>query len=421
MTTDDPAAITRAAIALYLELHRKPELSGAEVTTAERLTSWLRADGYQVATGVGGHGVVGLLSRGVRSTADGPVVMIRAELDALPIQERTGLSYASRAAGVMHACGHDLHVAAVAGAARTLAATKGWRGTVMVVGQPAEETLRGARAMLDDGLYERFRRPTVLLAQHTAPMPAGMVAHGRGPVLAGSVSLEVVIHGRGGHASAPHLTVDPVVIAAAVVLRLQTIVSRECSPAEQVVLSVSSLHAGSSDNVLPDRAELGITIRALTQESLDRVVAAVRRIIRGECAAGGCTADPELRVTSRSPVTVPDPAATELVRRAHDAEFGAHRVTVWPGSMSSEDFPILADDGAGPGIPLVYWMLGCVGKREWVRGSSPANHSAAFAPDVGRSLPTGIAALVVGALAHLNPLGSIADPFVSCHPFATPE
>ena len=402
MTTDDSAAITRAAIGLYLELHRYPELAGAEAETAARLASWLRADGYRVTTGVGGHGVVGVLSRGVRSAADGPIVLIRAELDALPVHERTGLAYASTVAGVMHACGHDLHVAAAAGAARTLAAADGWRGTVMVVGQPAEETLQGARAMLDDGLYDRFGRPTVLLAQHTAPMPAGMLAHGRGAVLAGSVSLEVVIHGRGGHASAPHLTIDPVVIAAAVVLRLQTVVSRECSPAEQVVLSVSSLHAGTSDNVLPDRAELGITVRALTQESLDRVVAAVRRIVRGECDAGGCTEDPEVRVTSRSPVTIPDPAATELVRRAHDAAFGAHRVTIWPGSMSSEDFPILADDGAGPGIPLVYWMLGCVGKRTWGQAAIPGNHSAAFAPDVGQSLPTGITALVVGARTHLE-------------------
>jgi len=168
------------------------------------------------------------------------------------------------------------------------------------------------------------------------------------------------------------------------------------------VLSVSSLHAGSSDNVLPDRAELSVTVRAFAQESLDRVVTAIRRIVRGECDAGGCIREPEVRVISRSPVTVPDPAATDLVRRAHDAEFGSHRVTVWPGSMSTEDFPLLADGAGGPPIPMAYWMLGCVGKRQWVQPRIPGNHSAEFAPEVAQSLQTGITALVVATLAYLT-------------------
>ncbi len=414
------AALTEAA-AFYLDLHRTPELSGQEEHTAARLAARLTGAGYRVERGIGGHGVAGVLRNG-----PGPVVMLRAELDALPVEERTGLPYAStvRTRGadgsevpVMHACGHDVHLACAAGAASALAAaTEHWRGTVLVVGQPAEETLRGARAMLEDGLYRRFEPPSVVLAQHTAPLPAGMVAHGAGPVTAGSVTLEVVIHGRGGHASAPHLAVDPVLAAAALVLRLQGVVSQETGAAEQVVLTVGSLQAGGPANVVPDRATLRVTVRAFADQALERVVAAVRRIARAEAEASRCPREPTVEVTSRSGVNLPDGELTAAVRAAHQAEFGAQRVGGWPPSMATDDFPLFGGDGLAvhgvAGIRTAYWMLGVVGPGQWAAapGASaaeklaalPPNHSPEFRPHVGLTLRTGIAALVAAAASQLD-------------------
>lgn len=406
------------AVGLYVDLHRHPELSGAERRTAGRLAAWLREDGFEVTAGVGGHGVVGLLRNG-----PGPTVLLRCELDALPVREDTGLAYASRATvpgpdgptPVMHACGHDLHVAAAAGAARLLARTReAWQGTVMVVGQPAEETLSGARAMLEDGLFDRFAQPTVVLAQHVAPLPAGMVAHGAGPVLAGSLTLRVVLHGRGGHAAAPHDTVDPVVVAAAVVMRLQTIVAREVSPADQVVVSVGRVHAGAVGNVVADRAELDVTVRALTTASLARAESGVRRIVAAEAAASGCERDPDVVELSRSAPLVPDPDAAAQVAAAHRAALGAVRVTGWPPSMASEDVGLLAAPPGRPAVPLVYWVLGGTGPRAWSAAAPdgtaaerlaalPANHSSLFAPSPGPALHTGIAAMVAAAGPWLAP------------------
>ncbi len=393
-----PRGILRPAVELYVDLHAHPELSGAEARTAERFAAALERHGAEVTRGVGGHGVVGVLANG-----PGPVVLLRAELDALPVTERTGLPYASTTAGVMHACGHDLHLAAAAGALALLAgAGDTWRGTVLVVGQPAEETLDGARAMLADGLYERFGTPDAVLAQHTAPLPAGTVAHGRGgPLMAGSAALDVVIHGRGGHAGAPQLTVDPVLTAAATVLRLQSVVARETAPAEQVVLTVGSLHAGERGNVIPDRAELSLSVRAFGDAALDRVTAAVERIVRAECAASGCPEEPEFTVTSRSPALLPDPGTAAAVRRVHEGLFGPHRVTDWPPATATEDFPLYG--AAGTGIRTAYWMLGVTGARQWRAAREravppPANHAPDFAPDVRTALPAGITAMAGAAL-----------------------
>ncbi|EFL19118.1 LOW QUALITY PROTEIN: predicted protein, partial [Streptomyces sp. C] len=308
----------RPLTTLYLDLHRHPELSGEEERTAGRFADWLESAGYETARGIGGHGVAGVLRRG-----EGPTVVLRAELDALPVRETTGLPYASEGPAA-HACGHDLHLAAAAGTASLLAgdAAGAWRGTLVVVGQPAEETLEGARAMLADGLYERVGHPDVVLAQHAAPLPAGMVAHGYGPMTAGSVTFRVVVHGRGGHAGAPHLTVDPVVTAAHVVTRLQTVVAREAAPSEQVAVTVGSLRAGERANVVPDRAELGITVRAAGEAALARAAEAVERIVRAECAASGCPREPEIVREGSSPVTHPDPATTAAVRAAHTTRLG---------------------------------------------------------------------------------------------------
>lgn len=400
--------VLRPALALYLDLHAHPEPSGQEARTADRFGRRLAAAGCEVTHGVGGHGVVGVLRNG-----DGPRVWLRAELDALPMRERTGLPYASRRTDAMHACGHDLHLAAAAGAADLLARLSDrWRGTLLVVGQPAEETLSGAEAMLSDGLYERFGRPGVVLAQHAAPLPSGTVAHAPDgtPMAAAGAVLDVVLHGQGGHAATPHLAVDPVVAAAAVVTRLQTVVARETAPADQVTLTVGTLRAGTAANVIPDRAELGVGVRASSEASLDRALTAVRRIVLAESAAAGAPREPEVTVASRSAALRCDPHTTDAIRRAHAGLLGSGRVLSWPGSMATEDFPLFGDAGAAVhgqhGVPLVYWMLGVVGADAWRRAtadgpdaSPPApNHSPHFAPHVGSALRPAIAALTSAAL-----------------------
>jgi amidohydrolase len=428
----DVTPVLRPALELYLDLHRHPELAGTETRTAALFADRLHQAGYRVLTGIGGHGVVGVLRRG-----PGPVVLLRAELDALPVEERTGLPYASgdvvtdprtgAPVPVMHACGHDAHLACAAGAAELLARDPGRRGTLLVVGQPAEETLTGARAMLEDGLYDRVGRPDVVLAQHTAPLPAGMVAHGTGPVLAGGSALSLEIRGLGGHAATPQLAVNPIEVAAAVVLRL-----RELDP--EVSVTVGALHAGARGNVVPDLATLEISLRGFSAAALDRGEAAVRRVAAE--AAAGCPEPPRLAVLARSPVTVVDEDAAAPVRRAHEAAFGAARVASWPGSLATEDVAWFAAAGAslhgGTAIRLSHWMLGTVSPTQWARARAaaaggrrasapglspsgpagpgaaatiaavPPNHSSAYAPDPRGTLSTGIAALVLAARAHLD-------------------
>ncbi|WP_432064967.1 amidohydrolase [Streptomyces sp. C10-9-1] len=400
--------VLRPALDLYLEVHARPELSGREAATADRFARRLADAGCAVTQGVGGHGVVGVLRNGA-----GPRVWLRAELDALPVRERTGLPYAARGEA-MHACGHDLHLAAAAGAADLLARLRDrWRGTLLVVGQPAEETLAGAEAMLRDGLYERFGRPSAVLAQHAAPLPSGTVAHGTGgtPMAAAAAVLDVVVHGRGGHAATPHLTADPVLAAAAAVTRLQDLVSRGAPPAEQVTLTVGTLRAGTAANVVPESAALGIGVRASSGAALERAVAGVRRIVLAESAAVGAPREPEITVVSRSAALRCDPATTEEVRRVHAELLGSGRVLAWPGSMAAEDFPLFGDAGEAlhgqRGVPLAYWMLGVVGPEEWRRtapggpdaGAPPVtNHSPYFAPHVGSALRPAIAAAAAAVL-----------------------
>ncbi|MFE9254225.1 amidohydrolase [Streptomyces sp. NPDC006879] len=401
------SGILRPLTALYLDLHRNPELSGEERRTAGALAHWLEAEGYTVTRDVGGHGVIGELCNG-----EGPTVMVRTELDALPVHERTGLPYSAEGP-VAHACGHDLHIAAAAGAATVLARNRdAWRGRLLVVGQPAEETLAGARALLRAGLYQRFGRPDVVLAQHAAPLLGGMLAHGYGPMTAGSVTFDVLVHGRGGHAGSPQLAVDPVVTAAALVGRLQTIVSRECAPAELVAVTVGSIHAGTRASVIPEEARLGITVRAVGEPTLLRVAAAVERIVRAECLTAACPREPEVHQVSSSPATHPDAAATASVRAAHAAALGAERIAMWPPSLATEDFAYYGDAGVElhgeSGVPLVYWMLGTVGPATWAAAPGagaaeklaalPANHAPEFAPDVRTALPTGVRAMEVAVL-----------------------
>jgi amidohydrolase len=411
------------AVGFYLGVHRAPELSGAEEHTAAALAARLAGYGYEVTTGVGGHGVVGLLRSG-----PGPVVMLRAELDALPVLERTGLPYASTVTApdgagavpvpVMHACGHDMHLACLAGAADVLArSAQQWRGTVMVVGQPAEETLSGAEAMLRDGLYQRFAVPDVVLAQHTVPLPAGMVAHGEGLMLSAGALLEVVLHGRGGHAAAAHLAVNPVVAAAATVLRIQEAVATGFAPDDHLMVTTGVLHAGTRGNIVPEQARLEVSVRAPRRETVDRAVQAVRRAACSQGTAHGCPGPPDVRVLSASPATVCDPGTVAVVRQAHVAAFGPQRVAAWPPSSATEDFPLFGDAGQAlhgvRGVRTGYWMLGAVGPGQWAQAPGetaagklaalPGNHSPYFRPDARLTTPAGITALVTAALTQLAP------------------
>src|SRR5690242_21687153 len=275
---DGVGRILDAVEALYKDVHRHPELSMQEERTAALAADRLNAAGFDVTSGVGTTGVVGLLRNG-----DGPTVMLRADMDALPVQEQTGLDYASTTDGVMHACGHDMHVAWLAGAAALLAGARdGWRGTLMAVFQPAEETAEGAQAMIDDGLFDRFPKPDVVLGQHVMPAPASSIGTRSGVMTSAADSFEIRMFGRGAHGSMPEASIDSVVMAAATVLRLQTIVSREVAPAQSAVLTVGALQAGTKENVIPDDALIKLNVRTFDEGVRGDVLDAIKRIVEAE-------------------------------------------------------------------------------------------------------------------------------------------
>ncbi|MEU5594277.1 amidohydrolase [Streptomyces sp. NPDC020298] len=387
----------------YRDLHRHPELSMAEHRTAGRLAVRLRAAGFETVEGVGGTGVAGLLRNG-----DGPAVLLRADMDALPVREETGLPYASQADGVMHACGHDLHVTWLAGAAAALAdGRETWSGTLLVVGQPAEETGQGAARMVEDGLYERFVRPDVLLGQHAAPGPAGLYPHAPGLIMSASTDVDIVVHGRGGHGSRPEATVDPVVTAAYLVTRLQTVVARETAAAESAVLTVGRIEAGTRHNIIPAEARIALNLRTQSEAVRQRMIAAIRRIALGECLAAGCPQEPEVTVGATFPVTVNDRETDRRVAAVHGEVFGAATVFDPGPAMGSEDFPQLA---AGS-IPYSYWFVTTTPHPVWEAAEGegiwdklqavPSNHSPHFAPDLSTVAP-GVRTLVAGALSQLS-------------------
>jgi hippurate hydrolase len=395
---------------LYRDLHAHPELAFQETRTAAVVADRLRGAGYETATGVGGTGVVGVLRNG-----DGPTALLRADMDALPVEERTGLDYASTARAtdasggsvpVMHACGHDVHVTCLLGAAAELAAHReSWQGTLLLVFQPAEEIGEGAQAMVDDGLFERFGRPDVVLGQHVAPLPAGVVGLRPGAAFAASDTLHVVLHGRGGHGSRPESTVDPVVLASATVMRLQGIVSREVAGTATAVLTVGSLHAGSRGNIIADRAELDINLRTYDPAVRDAVLAAVDRVVRAECAASGSPRDPDLAVVESFPAVHNDPDACARLRQAFSGRSGPESVFDPGPATGSEDVGILA---TAAGVPCAYWLLGGADPRRFAGAQDfaafervarvlPSNHSPQFAPVVEPTLTTGVGALVCAA------------------------
>jgi amidohydrolase len=395
----------------YRHLHRHPELAHRERATSAAVAERLRGSGYRVHAGIGGTGVVGVLSNG-----DGPTVLLRADMDALPVEERTGLPYASTVTTrdedgnqvpVMHACGHDVHVTCLLGAAALLAAARhAWCGRVIALFQPAEELGDGARMMIDDRLAAVTGHVDVAFAQHVLPLPAGTVATRPGATLSAADSMRITVHGRGAHGSMPHAAIDPVVLAAMIVVRLQTVIAREVAPTEPAVLTVGSIQAGTTSNVIADRAVLQLNVRSYRDETRNAVLDAVRRIVTAECEASRSPREPDFELFDRFPPTHNDPAATARVRAAFDAFFG-DRARDLALQTASEDF---SDIPGALSAPYTYWGIGGIDPQTYRRAAAagrvaddiPVNHSPAFAPVLQPTLDTGTQALVLAALAWLS-------------------
>jgi hippurate hydrolase len=398
--------------ALYTDVHAHPELSMQETRTAELAAERLRAAGYDVTTAIGRTGVVGLLRNG-----EGPIVMLRADMDALPVEEMTGLPYASKVRAtdrdgttvpVMHACGHDMHVAWLVGATTLFAQARDtWHGTLMAVFQPAEETGEGAQAMIDDGLFDRFPKPDVVLGQHVMVGPAGTIGGRAGVITSAGDSLQIRLFGRGAHGSMPQASIDPVVMAAATVMRLQTIVSRELAAAEAAVVTIGSLQAGTKENVIPDEAVIKLNVRSFDEAVRRRVLAAIERIVKAEAAASGAPRPPEITPLDRYSLVVNDPAASRRVADAFRRHFSAERVRETGPAPASEDF---GSFGAEWHAPSVFWFVGGTDPDRYAQAKEagqlneiPTNHNPHFAPVIHPTLQTGVEALVVAARAWLAP------------------
>ena len=397
--------------ASYKDVHAHPELSMQETRTAALAARHLTANGYEVTTGIGKTGVVGVLRSG-----EGPTVMLRADMDALPIQEATGLAYASTvstkdASGetvpVAHACGHDMHVAWLMGASALFARTRGaWRGTLITLFQPGEETAQGARAMIDDGLFTRFPKPEVVLGQHVMVGPAGTVAGSSGPITSAADSLQIRLFGRGAHGSMPQASIDPVVMAAAIVMRLQTIVSREVAATEAAVVTVGVLQAGTKENVIPGEALIKLNVRTFDAGVRKRVLAAIERIVNAEAAAAGAPRPPEITPLDSYPLNVNDKSASDRVADALRAHFSADRVFHTGPAPASEDFGCFGTEWHAPSV---FWFVGgtdpalyAKAKDEGRLNELPVNHSPDFAPVLHPTLSTGVEAMVAAALAWLG-------------------
>lgn len=396
---------------MYEDLHAHPELSMQEHRTAKIAADWLRELGYDVTEEVGGTGVVGLLRNGA-----GPTVMLRADMDALPVEEATGLPFASKQRGVdrfgqsvpvAHACGHDLHVTWLMGATRILAEHRSaWRGTVMAVFQPGEEIGLGARAMIEDGLVERFPRPDVILGQHVSPLPAGRIGHRSGVFYSAADSWEITLFGRGAHGSTPERSIDPVVMAAATVLRLQTIVAREIGMNAQATVTVGAIQAGVMENVIPDKAVLRLNVRTFDPAVRDRVLASVRRIVEAEAAASGSPKPPLFTPISDFPLMRNDDEATRRVARAFERWYGPGRAEEVPPRSASEDFGRFA---AAWKVPSTFWIVGGTDPEAYRAAEEagtladlPSNHSPSYAPVLDPTLRVGVEALVAAAGAWLT-------------------
>jgi hippurate hydrolase len=395
----------------YRHLHQHPELSHQERDTAAEVAQRLGTFGYQVHEGIGGTGVVGVLDNG-----EGPTVLLRADMDALPVREQTGLPYAStvtardmegREVPVMHACGHDVHVTCLLGASALLASNRDrWRGRVVALFQPAEELGDGARRMVDDGLAKIVGHLDVAFAQHVLPFPSGIVGTRPGSTLSAADSMRITVYGRGAHGSMPQASVDPVVLAAMIVVRLQTVIARETAPTDPAVLTVGSIQAGTKSNVIGDHAVLQLNVRSYDDQTRQAILDAIKRIVTAECQASRSPKDPEFELFDRFPPTQNDQASTARVRAAFDAFFG-DRSQDLPLQTASEDFSDIPD---ALSVPYTYWGIGGIDPGAYEQAAQagrvsediPVNHSPAFAPVLQPTLDTGTQALVVAALAWLT-------------------
>ncbi|UDM60658.1 amidohydrolase [Pseudoalteromonas piscicida] len=400
---------------LYLHLHQNPELSYKEEKTAGRLADEMRRLGYDVTENVGGFGVVGMLKNG-----DGPTVMIRADTDGLPIIEETGKSYASKVkvkddagnlVGVMHGCGHDIHMTSLIGTAKQLMANKEkWQGTLMLVAQPAEEVGGGAKAMLKEGLYTQFAKPDHVLGLHvSAAVPAGKVAIAPGYALANVDSVDIIVKGKGGHGAYPHTTIDPVVLASRIVLGLQTITSREISPLEPSVITVGSIHGGSKHNIISNEVKLQLTLRSYNPDVREQQITAIKRLTAGIAKSAGLEDSlvPEVIVheSESIPSTYNNPELAKFVTSAIKQEIGAENVEQSQPVMAGEDFGLYGrtDDN----VPITIFWLGGVNQAVFDAAQKsgeplPSLHSSHFAPDYPIAIATGVRAMSNSALALFN-------------------
>jgi hippurate hydrolase len=403
-------------MAIYRDLHANPELSMQEKRSAAILAAEARKLGFEVTEGVGKTGVVAVMRNG-----PGPVLLLRADMDALPVVEQTNLPFASTKrgtslagveSGIMHACGHDTHMAAWIGTARRLAAMKGqWHGTLVMIGQPGEETGQGAKAMLEDGLFTRFPKPTQIIAFHdSASLPAGTIGYSPGYALANVDSVDIVVHGVGGHGAYPQATKDPIVLGARIVMALQTLVSRENDPQQPAVVTVGSFHAGAKHNVISDEARMLLTVRSYSDETRKLLLDGISRIVRGEAIAAGIAEDrmPEVRLNVENvytPATFNTEALTQSTLAAFNRRFGAERVRKMPPTMAGEDFSRywLADKSTQS---LIFWVGG-VPQAKWDAAAGdptklPSLHSPFWAPDAEPTIETATEAMVTAALGILG-------------------
>lgn len=400
--------------AIYKDLHEHPELSLQEARTAAIAVSHLKSlPDFEIHERIGGYGLAAVLRNG-----PGKTVMLRADMDALPVKENTGLEYASKVTmkdvedgvekPVMHACGHDMHVACLLAAATTLYNTrKSWKGTLIALFQPNEERAGGAQAMVDDGLYQKIPKPDIVLGQHVMPYRAGTVGTKRGLMASAADSFKVTVYGRGGHASQPHRTIDPVLLAAQIVVRLQGIVSREVAPGDATVVTVASIEGGMTENVIPEFAVIRINVRTAKPETRLRVLAAIRRIVKAECDATNAPKEALIEPTSRFPFTINDDDVTRELETAFAGHFGAAYSSDIDRLQGSEDFPILATAAQAA---YCYWTFGGTDPTKWddAEGKGrllediPINHSPQFAPVIQPALQTGVEGLVLATEACMR-------------------
>jgi amidohydrolase len=389
------------AQALYLDLHQHPELSSHETRTAAELANRLRALGYEVTEHVGGTGVVGILKNG-----PGPTVMLRTELDGLPVEEKTGLTYASKArtkddsgrdVGVMHACGHDVHMATWWGTAAIMAQSKdSWHGTLMLIGQPAEETITGADKMIKDGLFTRFPKPDIGIAMHdTNNLPFGKVGITPGYAKANADSVRITVYGKGGHGAQPHTTVDPVLIAARIAVTVQSIVSREIKPGDAAVITIGYIQAGTKNNIIPDDAQMGFTVRSYKPDVRQHLLAGIERVAKAEAMAAGAEKMPLVERYESTSAVYNDPVLTQHLASTLEGVLGKGTVVTEEPIMTSEDYSYFVEQG----IPSFYFTLGVADPQKLSEAQAagrqlPSNHSPLFAPVADPSLKTGMTAEV---------------------------